>query len=80
MLDAKGSKVMDKLRRQIIYWMSKIELGIYGRGRRGGIYTPLSIFGRIFGCIERDNLAGRKSSWSLGKIESLLEADGALGS
>lgn len=59
--------------------MGKAELGVYGRGRRGGKYAPLGILGSIFGGIGRDDSAGRESGRGLGKIEGLLEADGALG-
>lgn len=65
LFNAKRSKVIDKLRREIIYWMSKIQLIIYRRGWGRSKHAPLGIFGRMFRGIKRNNFAGRKpsSSW-----------------
>lgn len=43
LLNSKGSKIINKLRRQIIYRMGKVELGVYGRGWRSSKNTPLGI-------------------------------------
>lgn len=79
LLDTKRSKVINKLRREIIYWVSKIQLIVYGRGWGRSKHTSLCIFGRFFRNINRNNFAGREpsSSWR-GKKRRLLEPNRTL--